>query len=497
MDEKIRNFDLDSYKKAVKGMIATSDNAYRNRSWDSLYYDRHLRNYTKEEIERIIDSGTIKQQIRLSENYFYRDGFYRRICIHYATLLKYIGILIPNPSFGKSLSSSFVKKRYYNAVDYIERIDIPDFCTNIALKAIVAGAYYGVVIRQDKEKFAVLDLPAQYCVSNFKDELGNDIIDFDITYFNTIVDTVARDEALAAYPTVISNYYRRYKKGKEKSKWVTIPTNIGICFPFFDGRPLFLNVIPATIDYDEAVKTERERDLEEIKKIIVQKVPHLNDGGLLFEPEEAEVMHDGSVQMLKGNKNVSVLTTYTDVDAIVSKTGADTQSNNLEKMVNNVYYQGGVSGQLFASNSNLSLETSLKNDMALMMVLGHKLERFITNIVNAAFANNNINFKYSLLPITWYNDDKYADTAFKLASSGYSFILPALAMGLSQRDLINIKDLENDVLNLDEKLIPLATAFTQSGITGEGAGAPKKDPQEKNPKTAKNEEILDKGGSKN
>jgi hypothetical protein len=38
---------------------------------------------------------------------------------------------------------------------------------------------------------------------------------------------------------------------------------------------MFLSVIPATIQYDDTVDTERERDLDEIRKIIVQKIPHL------------------------------------------------------------------------------------------------------------------------------------------------------------------------------------------------------------------------------
>jgi len=63
----------------------------------------------------------------------------------------------------------------------------------------------------------------------------------------------------------------------------------------------------------------------------VQKVPHLQDGALLFEPAEAEVMHAGAVGMMKGNKNVSVLTTYTDVDAIVSNTASEASTNALEK----------------------------------------------------------------------------------------------------------------------------------------------------------------------
>ena len=119
---------------------------------------------------------------------------------------------------------------------------------------------------------------------------------------------------------------------------------MGFCFSFFDdSRPLFLDVIPASMNYDEAVELNRERDLEEIRKILVQKIPHLaSDGTLLFEPDEAQVMHDGAVGMMKGNKNISVLTTYADVDAVVSKTSSEAVTNTLEKALQNVYSKGSV-----------------------------------------------------------------------------------------------------------------------------------------------------------
>ena len=78
---------------------------------------------------------------------------------------------------------------------------------------------------------------------------------------------------------------------------------------------------------------------------------------------------------------------------------------------------------------------------------------------------------------------------FKTASSGYSLLLPALVVGINQKDLINIKDLENDVLKLREKLIPPESSYTQSG-TGE-VGAPRKEESEKAPKTLANERSLD------
>lgn len=491
-----KNYELATFKQVNDNMIATNDNAYGGYWFDRNSSRVRIRDYTKEEVERIINGTSIAAQKKLSRNYFYKDGFYKRIIIHYATLLKYTGLLIPIPSFGKKLTTPFIQKKYYNALDYVEKINVPSFSENCMLRALIDGSYYGVIIEQSKDLFSVLDLPGDYCASNFKDIYGNDLIEFDVTYFNTIFDKTARKEALRTYPDFISDHYKRYKNGQEKNKWVLIPADIGICFPMFDGRPLFLNVIPATMDYDEAVETEKERDLDEIKKIIVQTVPHLNDGGLLFEPEEAEEMHRGTVGMMKSNKNVSVLTTYADVQAILSKTASDSSATNstLEKMINNIYYQSGASGQLFASNSNLALETSIKNDMALMMHLVRKIETFVTNLINRLYMNSNIKFKYTILPITHYNEKEYIELSFKLASSGYSYLLPPLAMGISQRDLICLKDLENDMLDLGEKLIPLASAYTLSADGGT-PGAPTKKPEEKAKKTVQNEDSLDKGGS--
>ena len=190
-------------------------------------------------------------------------------------------------------------------------------------------------------------------------------------------------------------------------------------------------------------------------------------------------MHSGAVGMLKENENISVLTTYADVEAISSKTSADAVNNSLERMVQNIYNEAGTSSQIFASTGSATIETSLKNDTALMMILGNKFGLFVTNLVNRLFANSNISFKYTLLPITHYNDEKFAETAFKLASSGYSFLLPSIAMGISQKELSNVKDLENNILKLGEKLVPLTSSYTQSA---EG-GRPTKEGTEKAPKT--------------
>lgn len=501
---------LSSFARSKLEMIATSDNAYNNGYGFSSRRKAVTKNYTIEKIEEIIQEGELSEQQTLSRDYFAKDGYYKQLVIYYATLLTYMGILIPNPSHNNSLSTPHIQKRYFSALDFLDSIPMRSICMNWAIRAIMDGSYYGVISDSEKNGFAVIDLPTGYAMSRFKDLSGNDIVEFDLSYFETISDLKDRKCALSAYPKVISKAYKSWSKTRDyEARWFKVPVEIGICFPIFDGRPMLLTTIPATIQYDEAVAAEQEREAEEIRKIIVQKIPHLNDGRLLFEPEEAAEIHSGTVGMMKGNKNARVLTTYADVDIVTSKTSMDNVSTTLDRIEQNIYAQGGTSKQIFASTGSNSVDTSITNDMALMMYFADKVSFFFTFYLNKKFGNSNISFKYMILPITWYNQTKYMDSSFKLASSGYSFLLPAMAQGFSQKDLGNIKILENDILKLGEKLIPLSSSYTQGANTSSGdaptskkeqkgatdeGGRPELQDEEKSGKTLQNEESIDKTG---
>ena len=449
-------------------MIATNTNTYGTRNQSYWGRRESYREYSEQEVHDIINSGSLLEQQKLSRNYFNKEGYYKQIITHYATILNYAGLLIPNPSVGKDLSTPHIQKKYYSAMDYVEHMHLPVFLTNCALRALIDGAYYGVLSEIDKHLFVTIDLPAEYCVTRFKDAEGNDIIEFNLAYFNSISDTEQRKMALAAYPKEFAKAYRDWSKGRRASQWFIVPSEVGICFPLFDGRPPFASIIPATIAYDDAVATNRERDKEEIRKIIVQKIPHLSDGRLLFEPDEAEEIHTGTVGMLKGNENVSVLTTYADVEAITSKTSAESTDSSTLTMQNNIYAQGGTSSQIFNAEGSVGLDAGIRNNIAFMMMFANKAALYITSLINRKFANTNINFKYTIFPISQHNYDKFLDNTFKLTNSGYSFLLPSLALGLTQRDLGNLKDLENNVLKLGEKLIPPSTSYTQSASGKDG-----------------------------
>ena len=54
----------------------------------------------------------------------------------------------------------------------------------MSVQALVNGAYFGVISEVSQKKFSIIELPAKYCTSRYKDLDGKDIIEFDLTYFN-------------------------------------------------------------------------------------------------------------------------------------------------------------------------------------------------------------------------------------------------------------------------------------------------------------------------
>ena len=497
MKEGFRNYTFADFKKAIDGMVASRPNAFSDWEWGRRQQRIPKKIYTKEEVIKIIESGSLDAQIKLSRDFFRTDGLYRQIIIYYATLLLYQGIVIPetNPnSQVSSLSNDAIKKRYYRALDFVDENNLPVIFTHFAVRALRDGTYYGIIDVVDKNCLTVLDLPTMFCNTRFKDKYGNDIIEFDVRYFDTL-DTNSRKRALKAYPNVISKWYRRYSNGAVSSAWVYVPTSIGVCFPFMDdGLPTLINTIPACMDFDKAKEQELKKDANQIKKILTQHIPHLNDGMLVFEPQEAEEMHNGLVKMLSESEDVSVATSYGDLDIKQSATSTpQTATSTLDRMLKTVYSQAGVSPLIFSSDSNMALPTAILNDMNMMLTLTRKFQIVITTKLNELYSNSNIHFKYEILPISLYNQKDYVDSAFKLASSGYSFLLPALGMGLSQKDLMSVKDLENDLMDLPNKLIPLQSAFTQSSNgTGE-VGRPES--EVKSEKTMENLESINNTGN--
>lgn len=444
-------------------MVATSRTAYKTlRGREEKTFHKK---YNRVQINSIVSSGTAAQKAELSEYFFLTNGLYKRIILHYATFLTYSWVLVPHIINKKSqITETKIANAYRNASDFATNFQIERKSALFAKDVLVKGGYYGLII-DDGTDIVIQDLPFKYCRSRFKNHQDIDLIEFSMKFFDDIREDSIREQILRNYPKIFQKAYKSYTKDKANKEWFLIPAEMGIYFNFFEETPFFLDLIPLLADLDDYKEMDKKRNLLALRKILVQKIGR--DGlKLVFEPEEAEEMHEGAINMLPNNPDIDVITTYNDI-SLLDLSSDDDEKTEIQDVQNLIYESAGVSKELFSSTTSAGNEYSINNDLSMMMILGYKFARFYSVLLNYKFANNKVKFKLIILPVSAHNSKDYTSRAKELAAFGYVFSTPIVSTGLDQVDLEDMKILENDLLNLDEILKPLQSAYTQSGKVGQ------------------------------
>lgn len=459
---------LTQFKQSISKMKAASADAYVKSN--SKYVKNRTKRYKREDIDSIVDGGNPVAQAELSRHFFEINGTYKRIIIHYATFLTYSWMLIPSLKNKKdSMKNKQVAKAYYDATKFLTDFQIQSKCTRFALKVLIDGAYYGL-LNTEGGKPVLQDLPFDYCRSRFKDANEVDIVEFNLKFFDTIRDESLRTEILKTYPKIVRRGYNSFHYS-DGPQWIFLPAEMGIYFCYSEERPFFLDIIPLVDDLGDYKELDKQRNEQALKRILVQKIG-LDGSRLIFEPDEAEEMHDGVLSMLQNNTDVDVITTYNNI-SLLDLSSSDDEKTEIQDMQNLIYESAGMSKEFFYSTTDSGLQVSEKNDLAMMMVMAQKFAHYFTFIINHNYENKKVDFNLIILPVSYYNSDTYVDKARDLVSFGYSFITPVVATGLDQTSLTNLKLLENDLLNLDDMLKPLQTSYTQSDKTINNVNATK------------------------
>ena len=118
------------------------------------------------------------------------------------------------------------------------------------------------------------------------------------------------------------------------------------------------------------------------------------------------------------------------------------------------------------------------------------------------------NFRFYMLETTQYNYKELSKLYKEQMNSGFSKVLPQIALGHSQSSIINTAFFENEILSLSEVMIPPlmsstlnmedlkgrkdkgATAQNQNKAESGEAGRPEKPDDEKSDKTLANKESM-------
>ena len=482
--------------------------------------------------------------IREISNYFYNtNGIYSKVCDYFAYLYRYDWYITPE-------IKDESEKSFEKALIDLDNSHVKKVCGDIASEVVKNGAYYGY-ISPSRDGLVLQQLPINYCRTRFN--IGDmPVIEFDMRFFDeNFRDVNYRMKILRMFPKEFQKGYVLYKQGKlepdteyyplgrrdthlvntntqlnwRPGYWYTLEPGSAVKFCFNNGdQPLFINAIPAILDLDAAQDLDRRKQMQQLLKIVIQKLPLDKNGDLIFDVDEARDIHNNAVEMLQHAIGVDVLTTFADVQVEdMADSNTTTTSDDLERVERTVYNSLGVSKNLFNTDSNLSLEKSILQDESTMRVLLLQFNSFFDKITQQLGSNKKkYNYRFYMLETTQYNYQNLAKMYKDQVQMGYSKMLPQIAMGHSQSSIIHTAFFENKVLKLSEIMIPplmsstlnadsilgtnnqnnnsknqktseetKSTASTTKTVkTSDGAGRPEKADSEKSEKTIQNKESM-------
>lgn len=410
--------------------------------------------------------------LREISNYFYESsGIYYRLCKYLAFLYRFDWYVTPYVVDVNKEKEDKVLKDFSKVLLYLDKSDVKRVCGNISLDIIKEGVYYGIIV-DFGDRFAIQKLPANYCRSRFFSG-PNPVVELNLQFFDAyFANPQYKVQILKTFPKEIQQAYVLYKEGKlkgdypgDRTCWVPLDPSTSIKLSLNDNDfPCLVGTIPSIIDLDQAQELDRKKTMQQLLKIIIQKLPLDKNGDLIFDVDEAKDIHNNAVAMLSRAIGIDVLTTFADIEKIDTKdSNSATTTDDLEKVERTVFNNSGVSRNLFNAEGNIAVTNSILADEASIRDIPLLFTGLLNRIVEKFNRKNHYDFRVSILETTQFNYKELSKLYKEQAQLGYSKMLPQIALGHSQSTILATLTFENEVLHLAEIMIPPMSSNTMSG----------------------------------
>lgn len=476
----------------------------------------------KRAIFKALMENDYKKLCEFSRFFYKSNGIYKKLCEYIAFMYRYDWYIVPEILDDKTKEEKILKD-FSKMLNFLDNSYIKKLCGDIALRVLIDGCYYGYLV-PSTDSVMIQQLPMDYCRTRYSVN-GMPAIEFNMKYFDTFRDANYRMRVLNLFPDEFKKGYVLFKQGKlqpdyqgDPGGWYLLTPGLAFKFNLNNSDiPFFVNVIPLLLDLDAAQDLDRRKQMQQLLKVIIQKLPLDKNGDLIFDVDEARDIHNNAVAMLQRAIGVDVLTTFADVESIdMSDKNTTTTRDDLAKVERTVYNATGISKNIFNTDGNMALEKSILDDESTIRNLLLQFAMFFDRIVQSKnTSKKKYNFRFYLLETTQYNYQALAKLYKEQSQIGHSKMLSQIALGHSQSFILNTAHFENEVLHLTELMIPNLMSSTMNlqdllGKTGESGssnnqnkktglekieesktpGRPEKDNDQKSDKTIRNREAM-------
>ena len=438
-----------------------------------------MRREPRLDVESIIKTPHAdKRSWRIYSRIFYGDSLYRRMLKYLSTMLYNHYMITPLVNDKKPNKKKLMND--YNAVlrTLDEDMTVEKFTASALLDLLLEGEVFYFLEEYKKGAsvyFKPIKLPADYCkIIGTAGTPAINIFAIDLTFIDTVMselisrNILTRDEVLKQYPKDLRNAYLQYKH-KKGNQWYVVPATNGIAFATEDGKPPFAYLVKTLARIDMLEPMRDDYVSTNLTKLLVQIIDIDKEGNPEVDLEMAAEFHKNLREIASRRNNVDALTTLAKEVNVLSLGETGDAAKNYEFL--QTYYDqffddAGISAELFNATTAGTLEYAEIKDEAFMADLRAQIENwfnyFLSTICNKKITKNT-KFVFSYLGTSYKNREKMIDSYLKGAQFGFSKLAPQIAMGVKQRFIESLCYFENEVLDLDTKLVPLQSSHTMSG----------------------------------
>ncbi len=422
--------------------------------------------FTKTQIQTALDQQDFATLRRMSNYFYYNSGAYRRLVEYFGGILTNDFLVIPHIKPEDAENKSFLRGME-NIANYIKSSNLKETCAMINKAVVKDGAFFGYEREIDKI-FTLQQLPAEYCRSRFKID-NMYAVEFNFAYFD-IFRNEDKEEMLRAFPPEFTSMYNTYLGDRTNQNWQILDPQFSRAHMLQSQIPMLSPVFVDLLELEEYKTIDKTRSTLDIYKLLIQKIPTNKDGEIELYMEEIEDLHANARQMVTNN-NVDVITTPCEFTEVNLTDRTSQARDDVQKATNAIYSTAGTSTVLFsdgARSTSTGLATSVKVDEALMFPLLAQFESWYNGKFKTIAKGK---FKFSMVfpPISQYNKKDMLELYTKGATLGFpTKLLTMAAIGINQFDTEFLLNYENDVLKLQDRMIPTSSAYNQGAKTEEG-----------------------------
>lgn len=428
--------------------------------------------YTKDQISDYLKNPYKNEKyLRNAVIYLYgASSHFRRLIQYFVGLSDLSYVVSPFKIDTSTAKPSTTKRNYRRVLNLLSSMDIKNQFEKILTVCLREDVFYGT-IWETTDSTIIQQLPSDYCaISVIEDNVLN--VSFDFSYFDS------RQANLPLYPEEFAQKYEIYKNDRTGQRWQELasPNSFAIkCNKdiLAYAIPPFAGILREIYDLEDYKSLKKTKETLENYAILVMTLGIDDKGDWQMDLNKAKEFWrnlDGVLPEEIG----SVLSPMPINKISFERTHAG-DTDAVAESEDELFSAAGVSSLLFNNPkaSANALLLSIKADQAITYSIVKSIECMLNRFVHRHGYGKY--FKVTFLDVSPFNRKEAGEMYLKACQYGIPLVSYYCAsQGLMQDEMDCMNYLEDEVLGIKQRFVPLQSSATQSA-SGDGAGRPEKD----------------------